>query len=98
MIDDVYGYIRYQLVKNQNESLTRRKDDDTADKAATEDGYKNSEAISADNTEEGMSHSSIVTSECVAYHSTVHDDVNRNLSQTSERVDSVVYDVPFSVY
>ena len=73
-------------MKNQNESLTRETVDVAADKPATEDRYKNAAATSADNTEEGMSHSSIVTSACVAYRCAVN---------TSERIDSVVYDYPF---
>ena len=91
---------RFEQVKNQNESLKLRAVDsndtviDQEAALATEDRYQNSAARAADNTEEEMSHSSIVTSACVAYRCAV----NRNPSQASERVNSVVYDVPFGTY
>ena len=83
---------RFEQVKILNESLKQTVDgDDTInEQAATEGGHQNSAANVADNTEdpEEMSHSSIVTSECVAYRCAV--DRNPN-----DRVDSVVYAVPF---
>lgn len=83
-------------MKVQNKSLrsiARGNVDAHIDEAATADTHRNLAAISADNTDEERSHSPIVTSECVAYY---HTEVIRNLSQTRERVDSVVYDVPFN--
>ena len=81
-------------MKSQNELLKRRavdSNDTVIEEAATEDKYQNSAATASDNTEEEMSHSSIVTSACVAYRCVL----NRSPSQASERVNSVVYDVPF---
>ena len=81
-------------MKSENESRAVDSDDTVIDQeAATEDGCQNSAARAADNTEEEMSHSSIVTSACVAYCSVD----NRNPSQASERENSVVYDVLFAI-
>lgn len=85
---------RFEQVKIQNELLKQQAvdGDDTAvvEEVATEGGHINSATNVADNTEdpEEMSHSSIVTSACVAYRCAV--DRNPN-----DRVDSVVYAVPF---
>ena len=84
-------------MKNENESLKQRVIDSNEsatefEEAAMEERYQNS---AIDNTEERMSHSSIVTSACVAY--TYHSVTDRNPSPASDS-DSVVYAVPFDTY
>ena len=87
-------YYRYEIIKYQNESLTKGLTVAAPiDEEATTNNYKSSAALSgsADDTEKEMSHSPIVTSACAAYRCA---NV-RNLSETSESIDSVVYDYPF---
>ncbi len=82
---------RFEQVKNENESLKQRvidtSDDSVTEEASMEERHQNS---AVDNTEEGISHSSMFTSACVAYHCVA----DRNPSQASDS-DSVVYAVPF---
>ena len=85
---------RFEQVKNENESLKQRaiidSNESATEEASMEERYQNS---AVDNREERMSHSSIVTSACVAYRSVT----DRNPSPASDS-DSVVYAVPFDTY
>ena len=74
-------------MKCQDEILTR--DGSITNKAAPEEKYKTSAALSTDYIEEEMSHSPIILlllNVHVAYHN-VDNRIKINLSQTTEKVD-----------
>ena len=78
-------------MKSQSDSLNQGADDVIINEAVTVANSDNN-SVATDNVEEEMSHSAIVTTECVAYRCTV----DGNLTQTTDRVNSVIYDVPFT--